>query len=164
MKPGYCMAIAVWALLHLAPLSWAGEIDEQYVVNILHGKDATIPSQKVDQGNTPLLSLSIRFNPDNGELVPESYIKLVPIGNMLKSQAMSGKQWLLVCCTGLEPALHKEFARKLLDNIQRFLTMQVAVPADRVRTMTMVERPLSLPPSRLLTSATAARVEVFTLE
>ena len=107
----------------------------------------------------------MRFDPDSGALLPESYIKLVPIGQYVEKPGHVRKAGLLVCCTGTGTALHKAFARKLLDNIQRFLTVQVAVPADRVRTMTMVERPSVTPRVAAYSrAATAARVEIFTLE
>ena len=164
MKSTYLVAITVWALVHRGAFSWADEINEREVVDILHGKDSTITYGSIDTGNIPVLSLSMRFAPASGALLPESYIKLIPIGQLLKSPAMSGKRLLLVCCNGLDTTTDSAFAMKLLDNIQRFLTAEVAVPADRVRTMTMVQRPSALPETRIVTDGRTARVEIFTLE
>jgi hypothetical protein len=164
VKPGAFIAVTVWALIYFGPSSCADEIKERDVANVLHGKDSAITQGAIDPGNIPFLSLSIRFDPDSGALLPESYVKLVPIGQMLKSPTMSAKRLLFVCCTDLEPATDIAFVMKLLDNIQRFLTAQVAVPADSVRTMTMAQRPSSLPETRILPGGKTVRVEIFTLE
>jgi hypothetical protein len=164
VKPGAFIAVTVWALVYLGPSSWADEIKERDIVNILHGKDSLITHGANNTGNIPSLSLSIRFDPDSGALLQESYVKLVPIGQMLKSPTMSDKRLLFVCCTGLEPTTDTAFVMKLLDNIRQFLIAQVAVPADSVRTMAMAKRPSSLPETRILPGGKTVRVEIFTLE
>jgi hypothetical protein len=164
VNPAYICILTVWAFMHLGLPIWAEEITERYVVNVLSGKDHTFPDKKSGPDTIPFLSVSIQFDPGSGALLQESYVKLVPIGHMLKSQTMLRKRLLLVCCTGLNPATDQGLVRRLLANMQHFLSAQVGVPTDRVRTMTMAERALLLPQMRLAMGGKTARVEIFVVE